>query len=148
MEKLSEIVLDCIAFFEHMPDDIVDPDSAVTMLESISEGLGTLSAEDQQAFIALAARLAPQTHGAAQKELLLSIGEMAGIGCSTLVGTEVCGRVCVAAFDPPNAASRLDAWREQHKDRYGPHSDWVINFGRAAGGGDFASVWVRPEHAS
>lgn len=145
--KLSEIVLDCIAFLEHMPDEVIDPDAAVKMLESIAAGLGELSEADQQAFIAVAARLAEDAHGDAHKELLLSIGEMTGIGASTLIGTEMRGRVCVAAFDPPLAASRLEQWRAQNGESFGPQSDWIINFGRAAGGGDFASVWVLPEHA-
>jgi hypothetical protein len=56
------------------------------------------------------------------------------------------GKVCVAVFMPPDAGARLDAWRRDHAAEFGPEESWVINLGRAHGGGDLVSVWVPRRH--
>lgn len=46
-------LLSCLAFLEHSPDDVVDPDAAVRALEDAVHPLLLLSAEEQAALVAL-----------------------------------------------------------------------------------------------
>jgi hypothetical protein len=65
-----------------------------------------------------------------------------------LVGSRRHGRICVAAFMPPDAQARYHAWRQMNIDRYGPVNEWEVGVGRAIGGKDFVAVWVPEEHAT
>lgn len=63
-----------------------------------------------------------------------------------MVGRQREGHVCVAAFEPPGAVPKFDQWKAVHGAGFGPPDDWIVDVGRAAGGGDFVAVWVSREH--
>jgi hypothetical protein len=63
-----------------------------------------------------------------------------------MVGWQREGLVCVAAFDPPGAVGRYERWKAAHLNDFGSPDEWIVNLGRAVGGGDFASVWVPRQH--
>jgi hypothetical protein len=65
-----------------------------------------------------------------------------------LVGSRRHGRVCVAAFMPPDGQDRYHAWRQLNIHRYGPVGEWEVGLGRAIGGKDFVAVWVPEEYAA
>jgi hypothetical protein len=66
---------------------------------------------------------------------------------SSLTGQRRDGRICVAAFMPPEAHASYQTWKQANIARYGPPDDWQIDIGRAVGGGDLVAVWVPEQHA-
>ena len=64
----------------------------------------------------------------------------------SIIGWQYNGRVCVAEFFPPAAFEKYEQWRREHQSEFGPDDEWIVNLGRAAGGGDWASVWVPQQH--
>lgn len=59
-----------------------------------------------------------------------------------LVGKRRGDRICVAAFMPPDAHAKYEAWRLENGERYGAVEEWEVGHGRATGGKDFVAVWV------
>jgi hypothetical protein len=55
---LMELVIDCLAFLELSGDDVVNPDSAITQIESISSSLHELNPEDMRVFVQFCRRKA------------------------------------------------------------------------------------------
>jgi hypothetical protein len=66
---------------------------------------------------------------------------------TSMVGMRRSGRVCVAAFDPPDASVQFEAWKQTNRDRFGPKQDWQVSIGRHISGRDWIGVWVLEEHA-
>ena len=64
----------------------------------------------------------------------------------SIIGWQYKGRVCVAEFFPPGAVEQYEQWKAEHLRQFGPPDEWIVNLGRAAGGGDWASVWVPHQH--
>ena len=79
MSTLSEVVLETIAFLELSGDDVIDPDAAVTMLESIAADLQRLTSAQRVEFLAVATRLADATQDARRRELFEGVAESLGL---------------------------------------------------------------------
>jgi hypothetical protein len=57
------------------------------------------------------------------------------------------GLICLADFRPPSAHSKFDVWKRSIAGLVSIDGDWVVDFGRAAGG-DFIRVWAPRDAAA
>ena len=78
-EVLMGIVVDAMAFFELSGDGVVDPDSAVGCLESISAELQRLEGADRAAFLKFVRKRADKEKQTDRKEFLRILPESAGL---------------------------------------------------------------------
>jgi hypothetical protein len=78
-DLLMGIVVDVMAFLELSGDDVVDPKSAMTWLESISYKLQKLEPGDREAFLAFVAKRAQDEEEEQMKEFLRSLPEASGL---------------------------------------------------------------------
>jgi hypothetical protein len=78
-EVLMGIVVDVMALFGQSDDDRVDPDLAVTWLESISYKLQKLEPGDRRSFLAYVRRRADGEERPQMKEFLEELPEASGL---------------------------------------------------------------------
>jgi hypothetical protein len=66
---------------------------------------------------------------------------------SPIIGSRRDGRVCVAAFAPPDTAAKFGTWKDENQHRHGPPDEWQVDTGRASDGREFVLVWVLKQYA-
>ena len=78
-ETLARIVLDLILFLELSDDSTVDPDTAVTQMESIAVNLQALAPSDRGRFVALAEQCADERESERERDFLRSLPAAMGL---------------------------------------------------------------------
>ena len=81
-DAVLQALVDCIAFIELSPDDVIDPDAAVRALESVSFVLGKLPQEEQVALARRIVQLADRETDGGYAAFIRSLPEAIGLASS------------------------------------------------------------------
>jgi hypothetical protein len=73
METLARIVLDLLLFLELSDDSTVDPDAAVTQMESVAANLQALAPNDRGQFVALTEQYADEREPGRDRDFLRAL---------------------------------------------------------------------------
>lgn len=79
LEPVARALFQCLMFLELSDDEVVDPDSAVAVMESVSHLLSELSHHDRVALVRLARREAARESSPARRDFLESLGSGLGL---------------------------------------------------------------------
>jgi hypothetical protein len=78
-ETLMRVVIELVAWFEFVPDDVLDPDVAVKKMETVVFLLQQLSPEERREFVAFIEREADTTTMDDYRAFLRSLPEAIGL---------------------------------------------------------------------
>jgi hypothetical protein len=78
-ETLMRVVLEMVAWFEFVSDDVLDPDIAVKEMETVVFLLGQLNQEERREFVAFIEREADATTTDDYRAFLRSLPEAIGL---------------------------------------------------------------------
>jgi hypothetical protein len=78
-ETLMRVVIELVAWFEFVPDDVLDPDVAVKEMETVVFLLQQLSPEERREFVAFVEREADATAMDDYRAFLRSLPEAIGL---------------------------------------------------------------------
>lgn len=80
MEQTAKALLIAMSYLELWDDDVIDPDTAVAALESVSAELHNLTSKEKGTISKVAKQLAEDTSDDGEKEFFMEFVENFGLG--------------------------------------------------------------------